>query len=194
MSDLSTPTPEPVTWCNSSEQPDLPPRVGHILRLADIIREVDSTNKPRATRLAEAILSHRDFPSCCPVPAPAPTPDPIAWCNSSDLRDAAVRRQSFSGWREQYPDADVPLYAGPIPHPACPFAPVHASERPWERNGWLDDQGRSWFYDDIEEAWILQKFLSIDPDGHEIRTSCFPWHLPAGAIPIPAPTEEEHQS
>lgn len=121
----------------SDEQPQLPPKVGHVLLLAGIIREVDGGNRLGAAALAEAILSHRDFPGCCPAP----------------------------------------------------FAPVHTSERPWERKGWLDDQGRSWFYCDIEKAWFLEKFLSIEPDGHEIRTSCFPWHLPHWAILVPADGE-----
>ena len=36
----------------------LPPKVGHILKLADIIREVDGSNSLGAAALAEAILSH----------------------------------------------------------------------------------------------------------------------------------------
>jgi hypothetical protein len=36
----------------------LPPRVGHILRLAEIIREVDGNHDKGAAALAEAILSH----------------------------------------------------------------------------------------------------------------------------------------
>jgi len=37
----------------------LPPKVGHILKLAEIIREVDGSNSLGAAALAEAILSHR---------------------------------------------------------------------------------------------------------------------------------------
>ena len=36
----------------------LPPKVGHILRLAEIIREVDGNHDKGAAALAEAILSH----------------------------------------------------------------------------------------------------------------------------------------
>jgi hypothetical protein len=36
----------------------LPPKVGHILRLAEIIREVDGSHSLGAAALAEAILSH----------------------------------------------------------------------------------------------------------------------------------------
>jgi len=37
----------------------LPPKVEHIWKLADIIREVDGSNSLTAGALAEAILSHR---------------------------------------------------------------------------------------------------------------------------------------
>jgi hypothetical protein len=40
---------------------ELPPRVGHILRLAEIIREVDGNHDKGAAALAEAILSHSDI-------------------------------------------------------------------------------------------------------------------------------------
>ena len=49
----------------------LPPRVGHILRLAEIIREVDGNHDKGAAALAEAILSHpgsRWSPTIEPVP------------------------------------------------------------------------------------------------------------------------------
>ena len=38
---------------------ELPPRIGHILKLAAIIREVDGNHSLGAAALAEAILSHR---------------------------------------------------------------------------------------------------------------------------------------
>jgi hypothetical protein len=38
----------------------LPPKVGHILKLAEIIREVDGWHSLGATALAEAILSHHN--------------------------------------------------------------------------------------------------------------------------------------
>jgi len=37
----------------------LPSKVGHILKLAEIIREVDGSHSLGAAALAEAILSHR---------------------------------------------------------------------------------------------------------------------------------------
>jgi hypothetical protein len=42
----------------ADETNQLPPKVGHILRLAEIIREVDGSHDKGAAALAEAILSH----------------------------------------------------------------------------------------------------------------------------------------
>jgi hypothetical protein len=42
----------------------LPPRVGHILRLTEIIREVDGKHDLGAAALAEAILAHPGFSGC----------------------------------------------------------------------------------------------------------------------------------
>ena len=47
---------------------DLPPRVGHILRLAEIIREVDGKHDLGAAALAEAILAHPGFSGCHDAP------------------------------------------------------------------------------------------------------------------------------
>jgi hypothetical protein len=54
---------------------ELPPKVGHILRLAEIIREVDGTHDKGAAALAEAILSHPGIAEVLP-PAPAAGPAP----------------------------------------------------------------------------------------------------------------------
>ena len=52
---------------------DLPPRVGHVLRLAEIIREVDGGHDLGAAALAEAILSHAGS-MWRPAIEPPPTP------------------------------------------------------------------------------------------------------------------------
>jgi hypothetical protein len=65
---VTAPAAEPAT-------DELPPKVGHILRLAEIIREVDGTHDKGAAALAEAILSHPGIAEVLP-PAPAATPTP----------------------------------------------------------------------------------------------------------------------
>ena len=61
--------------------PALLPRVEHVLRLADIIREVDAKNDSKtfvlgAVSLAEEILSHPGFSGCHDAPAALPAPEP----------------------------------------------------------------------------------------------------------------------
>jgi hypothetical protein len=53
------------------------PSVGHIIRLAAIIREVDGTHSLGAAALAEAILSHPQI-EMVPALAPAPTKEEVA--------------------------------------------------------------------------------------------------------------------
>ena len=55
-----------------SKSEKLPPKVGHILRLAEIIRNVDGSHKLGAAALAEAILSHPDWPLVAPIDALKP--------------------------------------------------------------------------------------------------------------------------
>ena len=53
------------------EPEGVPPRVGHILRLAEIIREVDGNHDKGAAALAEAILAHPAAINTQPAPVPA---------------------------------------------------------------------------------------------------------------------------
>jgi hypothetical protein len=45
---------------------------------------------------------------------PEPQMETVAWCSSDDFNDAAKKRQSFSGWREQHPDCDLALCVFPV--------------------------------------------------------------------------------
>jgi len=60
----------------ATASPGLPPRVGHILRLAEIIREVDGKHDLGAAALAEAILAHPGFSGCHDGPAAQPAQVP----------------------------------------------------------------------------------------------------------------------
>jgi len=62
--------PDPRAAATAS--PGLPPRVGHILRLAEIIREVDGNHDLSAAALAEAILAHPGFSGCHDGPVASP--------------------------------------------------------------------------------------------------------------------------
>ena len=60
------------------------PRVGHVLRLAEIIKEVDLGNRLDPVSLAEAILAHPGFSGCHDAPAAGGFVDEFA--NPDDLR------------------------------------------------------------------------------------------------------------
>jgi hypothetical protein len=49
----------------NQQDAELPPRTGHIFRLAEIIREVNGNHDKGAIALAMAILSHPGFSECC---------------------------------------------------------------------------------------------------------------------------------
>ena len=57
--------------------PSLPPRVGHVLRLAEIIWEVRGSGGLGSTALAEAILAHPGFSGCHDGPAALPAPGEV---------------------------------------------------------------------------------------------------------------------
>ena len=77
---------------------NLLPRVGHILRLAEIIREVDGSHSLGASALAEAILSHPRF-SQCHEPTPPPAEGEVAelaeWLRNHASARGRLQRKSF---------------------------------------------------------------------------------------------------
>jgi hypothetical protein len=76
----------------------LPPRVGHILRLAEIIREVDGNHDKGAAALAEAILSHPGIAELLHGEPPAAAPVPAAY----------LYHWNGSGGTYNTPPADAP--------------------------------------------------------------------------------------
>jgi hypothetical protein len=106
------------------EPEGLPPRVGHILRLAEIIREVDGSHDKGAAALAEAILSHpgsRWSPTTEPVPVAERLP-------GAEDCDAEGRCWMFDpcdrGWWSYSPalpsDGDPAPFTHWLPHHALP--------------------------------------------------------------------------
>jgi hypothetical protein len=74
----------------AAASPGLPPRVGHILTLAAIIRKVDGKHDLGAAALAEAILAHPEFGGCHDGPVappaqgePSESEQPIEWVVNS---------------------------------------------------------------------------------------------------------------
>jgi hypothetical protein len=109
---VTAPAAEPAT-------DELPPKVGHIFRLAEIIREVDGTHDKGAAALAEAILSHprigEVLPSEAPAPATASAPAPAGSlvevvaaliangiaCDRDEERIAAVAIRAVAEWLQR---------------------------------------------------------------------------------------------
>ena len=55
--------------------------------------------------------------------------------------------------------------------------PIPVTERPWEREGWCDKQGRCWWFTPEDPCWVFDD-----------ATTCRHWAdfvLPADAIPTP---------
>jgi hypothetical protein len=85
------------------EPAGLPPRVGHILRLAEIIREVDGNHDKGAAALAEAILSHPGsrWQSSLAQPEPVgPTDEEIEeWADAATEVPLEEMDPEVHGWR-----------------------------------------------------------------------------------------------
>jgi hypothetical protein len=130
---------------------------------------------------------------------------PVAWCRSDEFANSMNRGGSFSGWKDPGAGAnkcDMQLYAIPLPAPVpvaeCPHCgyegemvpapqagdvavPVPVSERPWEREGWCDAEGR---------CWLGSPGNRLNDHGWVYRKPCELLHqmfsLPHNAIPLPA--------
>jgi hypothetical protein len=117
----------------------------------------------RALELAEAGLA--DIGDADHEPG-----DDLAWAEARAARDLPDIRQALNLWRDQ----------------VAAVAPVAVSERPWEREGWCDAEGRCWRFDSCENGW----WSYGDPT--DLMGSSIPWtHMvPHWAIPLPATTKE----
>jgi hypothetical protein len=65
--------------------------------------------------------------------------------------------------------------------------PVPVAERPWEREGWCDAEGRCWWGRPSEELCNSDWFLATRAEVEEFCDDCLPAvSLPHHALPIPA--------
>ena len=63
------------------------------------------------------------------------------------------------------------------------LTPIPVSDRPWERDGFCDAEGRCWLFGKIEGGWRL---ISANNSGVPKLSYCFSHCLPADALPLPA--------
>jgi hypothetical protein len=106
-----------------------------------------------------------------------------------DLRDAwNAQSDAFNSWDELGIDEiiwfaqqqAIARYA----HPA--IQPVPVAERPWEREGWRDADGRCWWGRPSEELCNSDWHLATRAEVEEFCSDCIPIvSRPAHALPIP---------
>lgn len=101
---------------------------------------------------------------------------------SRELRCGLIPDASREALAEQFPALQ------PAPQQST-AEPTPASERPWERPGWCDSEGRCWGFNVNERSWSLKKATWLRK-AHVIKWG-WRWLLPANAIQIPF---EESQS
>ncbi len=71
-------------------------------------------------------------------------------------------------------------------HGDTTLAPIPVSERPWERDGFCDAEGRCWLLGKIEGDWRL---INANNSGVPKLSYCFSHCLHANALPLPAAPE-----
>jgi hypothetical protein len=132
--------------------------------------------------LALLVGHHPDVLNASTVPVSAPPP--VAEGEVGELVDKL----------RVYSSECSPLWAGLLRRAAdiltrLALQPVSVSERPWEREGWCDGDGRCWCMSTLDGPPLRWWLVRPEPlsDG---------FVLPAHALPLPAgggPSHERHQ-
>lgn len=159
------------------------------LRKMESIGALDETELTPAMERAATFLRQS-------APAPAPTPveasEPAAWLweyigpNAYAKRCSPVARalHEMNPSNPPYPESwrpIAPLYDFHQPAPAA--VPVAVAERPWEREGWCDAEGRCWW---SHGPTPTARWNLLPIDGMDDARG---WLLPHWAIPIPQPPQ-----
>jgi hypothetical protein len=166
------------------EPEGLPPRVGHILRLAEIIREVDGNHDKGAGALAEAILSHPG--SRWRTRAELAKPEPEGGGSIHGLEGEIVATI------RAYASVEPQVGASRILHESgfgvvaravlaryarLAIEPVPVSERlPGAED--CDELGQCWWWRDGEVAWFFC-------DANHLNFPLWTHWLPHYALPVP---------
>jgi hypothetical protein len=103
--------------------------------------------------------------------------------NFSGLNPYDRDNAAFDAWQDIRQRLKSAL-AQPAPAPAV--VPVAVAERPWEREGWCDQEGRCWFLSSRFSTWSLDS-----PPVALARGIGRCLSLPAHAIPLPQAGEVE---
>jgi hypothetical protein len=102
------------------------------------------------------------------------------------------RKQGQSEFEVYLLRAALARWGRPTAPPAPAVVPVAVSERPWEREGWRDAEGRCWWGRPSEELCNSDWFLATRDEVEDFCSECMPIvSLPHNAIPLPQAGEVE---
>jgi hypothetical protein len=101
-----------------------------------------------------------------------------------------TNRMYWEGWNEQILSGIRAVIAADRARSATPtINPLPVAERPWEREGWCDAEGRCWWLNPCGDvcgtvpSWVLDGIPAIK----EIRFYGYTHSLPHDALPVPQP-------
>lgn len=163
----------------------------HLLRRAfcALAQELRGQPLPDASREALA----EQFPALQPAPQqataePSPAPQGITLEDLVEAIHSARPVQRHRRYSEAIAEHLIDhSVVGPLLRVEA-LPPIPASERPWERPGWCDSEGRCWGFNATERGWRLRPAAWFQSGADRI---VWRWLLPASTIPVPA---EEGQS
>ena len=133
------------------------------------------------------------FPSVTPAaPEPGEVGELVAWIHrqaihgpdADEWRRAAALLQQQQHSLKLALQAQLDLLMEQLPAPAPAVVPVAVAERPWEREGWCDEQGYCWFFYPQFNTWSWER-----PPVALTRGVGRFLSLPHHAIPLPQPNE-----
>ena len=120
--------------------------------------------------LCDAVIDRWGHPAAPAAPEPGEVEELVAWLRTIK----SVQAQKAAALLEQRTA------------PAPAVVPVAVAERPWEREGWCDEQGRCWFLSSRFFTWSLES-----PPVALTRGVGRFLSLPHHAIPLPQAGEGE---
>ena len=103
----------------------------------------------------------------------------------ADTPESAAKARDMSPEYHSASLADVIRQTDALMERRAAIKPVPVSERPWEREGWCDNNGWCWGFDadDTDPFWVFD---------HPEACGCWTHVLPHYALPIPEPTTQEN--
>jgi hypothetical protein len=150
--------------------------------------------KARAARIADARAVLARWGRAVTPPAPEPKAAPEVGEVAELVVWLTMLRDNSTGIATRYDErlARIATLLQQPSEPAPAVVPVAVSERPWEREGWRDAEGRCWWGRPSEELCNSDWFLATRDEVEDFCSECMPIvSLPHNAIPLPQAGEVE---